>query len=127
MTHLRCLIEWGAAAERRPDSADLLRQHDNEALPGCGAGRVSGFATFEWLGTSGWRVSTPTTTMLVDPYLSRFDTGLAAARLDATTPLTLDTTAIDAALGAPGDGHGSVDCYHLGQAMGVPTGQLAVV
>lgn len=69
----------------------------------------TGFATFEWLGTSGWRIVTPTTTLLVDPYLSRFDTGLAAGRFNATTPLTLDTTAIDATLGAPGTDVGPVD------------------
>lgn len=74
-----------------------------------GAGRTRGFATFEWLGTSGWRVSTPTTTLLVDPYLSRFDTGLAAGRFDPATPITLDPSAIDAALGAPDDDAGSVD------------------
>lgn len=73
------------------------------------AGRPSGFATFEWLGTSGWRVRTPTTTLLLDPYLSRFDTGLAAGRFDASTPLTLDTVAIDAALGPPGSATGAVD------------------
>ncbi|MEJ7634885.1 MBL fold metallo-hydrolase [Aeromicrobium sp.] len=68
-----------------------------------------GSATFEWLGNAGWRVSTPTTTMLVDPYLSRFDTGLAAGAFRATTPITLDTTAIDEVLGAPGTGGASVD------------------
>lgn len=71
--------------------------------------KSTGFATFEWLGTSGWRIVTPTSTLLVDPYLTRFDTGLAAGRFNATTPLTLDTTAIDAALGAPGTDRGSVD------------------
>jgi L-ascorbate metabolism protein UlaG (beta-lactamase superfamily) len=118
----------------------------------------SGFATFEWLGTSGWRVRTPTTTLLVDPYLSRFDTGLAAGNFDPTTPLTLDTAAIDTALGAPGSAEGAVDAvlvththwdhfadvphiaatraamafttlsgYYLGQSMGLPARQAAVV
>lgn len=119
---------------------------------------AAGFATFEWLGNAGWRISTPRTTMLLDPYLSRFDTGLAAGAFKATTPITLDTAAIDSALGAPGKGRGSVDAilvththwdhfadvphiamtrgatvytslsgYHLGQAMGLPASQLAVV
>ena len=79
------------------------------ASAGRGRRMRTGFATFEWLGTSGWRIVTPTTTLLVDPYLSRFETGLAAGRFNATTPLTLDTTAIDAALGAPGTDRGSVD------------------
>jgi L-ascorbate metabolism protein UlaG (beta-lactamase superfamily) len=47
---------------------------------------------------------------LVDPYLSRFYTGLAAGKFNAATPLTLDSAAIDAALGAPGSGRpGPVD------------------
>jgi L-ascorbate metabolism protein UlaG (beta-lactamase superfamily) len=71
--------------------------------------KPSGFASFEWLGTSGWRVRTPTTTLLVDPYLSRFDTGLAAGNFDITTPLTLDTDAIDTALGPAESSGGAVD------------------
>ena len=125
--------------------------------------RSTGFAKFQWLGTAGWRVDTATTTVLVDPYLSRFDTGLAAGRFDSATPLKLDSTAIDSALGAPGTEGASVDAifvththwdhfadvphiakargrgdletmvyatlsgYHLGQAMGLPSSQLAVV
>jgi L-ascorbate metabolism protein UlaG (beta-lactamase superfamily) len=123
------------------------------------AGRhPSRFATFQWLGTAGWRVSTPTTTLLVDPYLSRFRTGLAAGAFNASTPITLDTGAIDATLGTPGDERGTVDAIlvththwdhfadvphiamsreatvyttlsgcQLGQAMGLPGPQLAVV
>lgn len=68
-----------------------------------------GFATFEWLGTAGWRVRTSTSTLLVDPYLSRFDTGLAAGRFDASTPLVVDTGRIDDALGAPGTPDGAAD------------------
>ena len=33
-------------------------------------------ATFRWLGTSGWRIDIGETTLLIDPYLSRFKTGL---------------------------------------------------
>lgn len=71
--------------------------------------RPAGFATFEWLGTAGWRVRTPTTTLLIDPYLSRFDTGLAAGRFDASTRLVVDADAIDAALGGAGSEDGAVD------------------
>ncbi len=70
--------------------------------------RGSGFAAFEWLGNAGWRISTPTTTLLLDPYLSRFDTGLAAGAFNETTPLTLDPSAITSALGSPGDGRPAV-------------------
>ncbi|TDE91599.1 MBL fold metallo-hydrolase [Occultella glacieicola] len=68
-----------------------------------------GFARFEWLGTAGWRVRTPTTTLLVDPYLSRFDVGLAAGRFEKEAPLTLDEAAVDAVLGTAGSAAGAVD------------------
>ena len=67
-----------------------------------------GFAEFRWLGTAGWDVRTPTTRLLVDPYLSRFPTGLAAGRFDTTTPLRLDEDAVAAALGPPGTGASAV-------------------
>ncbi|MFD7307962.1 MBL fold metallo-hydrolase [Promicromonospora sp. NPDC059942] len=69
----------------------------------------AGFATFAWLGTSGWRIRTPTTTVLLDPYVTRFDTGLAAGKFSATTRLRVDAAALDAALGAPGTAEGAVD------------------
>ncbi|CAM3753220.1 MBL fold metallo-hydrolase [Nocardiopsis gilva] len=52
-------------------------------------------ATFSWLGTSGWRVDIGDSTLLVDPYVSRFDTGLAEGEFDPTTELTVDTDAVD--------------------------------
>lgn len=122
------------------------------------SGSGAGFATFEWLGNAGWRVTTPTTTLLIDPYLSRFDTGLAAGAFDSATQIKLDPTAIEAVLGTPRPGrtsphailvththwdhfadvphiaktHGAtvfttLTGYHLGQAMGLPAAQLAVV
>jgi len=69
----------------------------------------TGFASFAWLGTSGWRVRTPTTTVLVDPYVTRFDTGLAAGAFTPTTRLRVDTAALDDALGAPRSADGVVD------------------
>lgn len=69
----------------------------------------TGFATFAWLGTSGWRIRTPATTVLLDPYVTRFDTGLAAGKFNATTRLRVDAAALDAALGAPGTADGAVD------------------
>lgn len=68
----------------------------------------AGFASFAWLGTSGWRIRTPTTTVLLDPYVTRFDTGLAAGKFSATTRLRVDPAALDAALGAPGTPEGAV-------------------
>ncbi|MFI8523765.1 MBL fold metallo-hydrolase [Promicromonospora sukumoe] len=69
----------------------------------------TGFATFSWLGTSGWKIRTPTTTVLLDPYVTRFDTGLAKGAFDATTRLRVDAAALDRALGAPGTADGAVD------------------
>jgi L-ascorbate metabolism protein UlaG (beta-lactamase superfamily) len=93
------------------------------------------FAAFRWLGTSGWHVRTPTTTLLVDPYLSRFDTGLAAGRFSVTTPLRVDPDAIDAALGAPGGEDGDVDAVlvththwdHFGDVPHIATTRGAMV
>lgn len=73
------------------------------------AGAPTGFATFAWLGTSGWKIRTPTTTVLLDPYVTRFDTGLAAGAFRATARLRVDAAALDAALGAAGTADGAVD------------------
>ncbi len=48
-----------------------------------------------WLGTAGWRVEAAGRVVLVDPYLTRFDTGLAAGRFDPATPLRTDPSAVD--------------------------------
>lgn len=79
------------------------------ATPARQAPAAAGFASFAWLGTSGWRIRTPTTTVLLDPYVTRFDTGLAAGKFSATTRLRVDPAALDAALGAPGTPEGAVD------------------
>lgn len=88
---------------------------DRTANPAAGATATqpasgpTGFASFAWLGTSGWQIRTPTTTVLLDPYVTRFDTGLAAGKFSATTRLRVDAAALDAALGAPGTPEGTVD------------------
>ncbi|GAA0463980.1 hypothetical protein Aca07nite_60310 [Actinoplanes capillaceus] len=109
-------------------------------------------ATFRWLGTSGWHIDVAGRTVLVDPYLSRFPTGLSTGGFDPATPLRVDTDAIAAArLGTPetilvththwdhfndvphlatSSGArvlGTLTAYHLGLALGVPAGQLSPV
>jgi L-ascorbate metabolism protein UlaG (beta-lactamase superfamily) len=79
------------------------------ATPTWRAPAPAGFASLAWLGTSGWRIRTPTTTVLLDPYVTRFDTGLATGRFSATTRLSVDPDALDTALGAPGTPEGAVD------------------
>jgi L-ascorbate metabolism protein UlaG (beta-lactamase superfamily) len=53
--------------------------------------------SFRWLGVSGWRIDLPERSVLVDPYLSRFDTGLfdPDRDFDSRTRLTVDTAVVD--------------------------------
>jgi L-ascorbate metabolism protein UlaG (beta-lactamase superfamily) len=111
----------------------------------------SGGATFRWLGTSGWRVDIGTKTLLVDPYLSRFKTGLFEPPFNQDTELTVDTTRIADHPGTPqtilvththwdhfndvphiaGQSgarvFGTLTAYQLGLAYGLPTSRLAPV
>ncbi|BCL17311.1 MBL fold metallo-hydrolase [Micromonospora sagamiensis] len=108
-------------------------------------------ATFRWLGTSGWRIDIGTTTVLVDPYLSRFHTGLFDGAFDPATELTVDTARIADIPGTPrtilvththwdhfndvphiagrsgARMFGTLTAYHLGMAYGLPTSQLSPV
>ncbi|MFC8599752.1 MBL fold metallo-hydrolase [Isoptericola sp. NPDC057191] len=127
------------------------------ALAASRATGVGGFATFRWLGVAGWQVRSPRTRLLVDPYLTRFDTGLAKGRFVPSTGLTVDPTAVDAALG-PADASDPVTAtlvththwdhfgdvphiaatrggtvfttltgYHLAQSLGTAAAQVAVL
>lgn len=104
--------------------------------------------TFRWLGTSGWRIDIGATTILVDPYLSRFPVGRPA---DPETPLTVDPVRIAGHPGKPrtilvththwdhyndvphiarqsgARVFGTLTAYHLGLAHGLPTAQLSPV
>nr|AEE65458.1 beta-lactamase domain protein [uncultured bacterium BAC AB649/1850] len=108
-------------------------------------------ATFRWLGTSGWRITIGSRTVLVDPYLTRFPTGLFTGAFDPRTPLRVDPAAIAAQAGRPESvwvththwDHfndvphvatttgarvfGTLTAYHLGLAAGVPAAQLSPV
>ncbi len=127
------------------------------AIPGAGAtrpgerwSRRAGLSC-RWLGTSGWWVETGKRTVLVDPYLSRFPTGLAAGRFDPATRLQVDADAIARSVGAPetvlvththwdhfndvpqiANTYGSrvigtSTAYNLALSFGVPAGQLIPV
>jgi L-ascorbate metabolism protein UlaG (beta-lactamase superfamily) len=63
--------------------------------------RQGSAATFRWFGTSGWRIDVGSRTLLVDPYLSRFRTGLAEGKFDPGTRLTVDTAVVDQHVGKP--------------------------
>ncbi|GGP68768.1 MBL fold metallo-hydrolase [Saccharothrix coeruleofusca] len=114
-------------------------------------GRGGSTATFRWLGTAGWRVDIGAKTVLVDPYLSRFDTGLFKPPFNPATGLTVDAERIAEHAGTPetilvththwdhyndvphiarrsgARVFGTLTAYHLGLAHGLPTGQLSPV
>lgn len=115
-----------------------------------GPGR-SGAVSFRWWGTSGWRIDIGKRTVLVDPYLSRYDTGLFKGAFNENTLLKVDSTVIDPLVdraenilvththwdhfndvphiaGRTGARVvGTLTAYHLGLAYGLPSGQLAPV
>jgi L-ascorbate metabolism protein UlaG (beta-lactamase superfamily) len=108
-------------------------------------------ATFSWLGTAGWRIDVGARTLLVDPYLSRFKTGLFEPPFDPATALTVDQARIADHPGKPetilvththwdhfndvpyiatrsgARVFGTLTAYHLGLAYGLPPAQLSPV
>ncbi|WP_346536230.1 MBL fold metallo-hydrolase [Micromonospora sp. DPT] len=110
-----------------------------------------GAVSFRWWGTSGWRIDIGDRTVLVDPYLSRYDTGLFRGAFDPATPLTVDTAVVDSLVDrattvlvththwdhyndvphiAEKTGarvFGTLTAYHLGLAYGLPASQLSPV
>ncbi|MFC5291129.1 MBL fold metallo-hydrolase [Actinokineospora guangxiensis] len=117
---------------------------------GSTGGRTGG-AVFRWLGCAGWRVDIGATTVLVDPFLSRFSTGLFSPPFNPATPLTVDEERIADLPGDPASilvththwDHfadvphlaaasgarvfGTLTTYHVGQAFGLPEAQLSPV
>ncbi|MGC4771887.1 MBL fold metallo-hydrolase [Micromonospora sp. DT44] len=110
-----------------------------------------GAVSFRWWGTAGWRIDIADRTILVDPFLSRIDTGLFAGAFKTDTPLTVRTDVIDQRVekattvlvththwdhfmdvpyiaGRTGARvFGTLTAYHLGLAYGVPSAQLSAV
>jgi L-ascorbate metabolism protein UlaG (beta-lactamase superfamily) len=102
--------------------------------------KIQNRAEFRWLGTAGWRIDVAGHTVLIDPYLSRYDTG----GFNPQTPLTVDEEAVAAHAGHPETilvththwDHfndvphlarttgarvlGTLTAYHLGVAEGIP-------
>ncbi len=108
--------------------------------------------TFRWFGTCGWRIDTVGRTVLFDPYLSRFPTGLFTGDFDPGTALTTDERVVRRHIGDPElilVSHSHWDhiadvpyiariapearivatetSYHLLQAFGVDKGRISVV
>ncbi|MBG0569293.1 MBL fold metallo-hydrolase [Actinoplanes aureus] len=108
-------------------------------------------ATFRWLGTAGWRIDIGPKTVLVDPYLSRFHTGLFDGVFNPAAALRVDAGRVDEHAGSPqtilvththwdhfndvphiagrtgARVFGTLTAYHLGLALGLPAGQLSPV
>ncbi|WP_320065015.1 MBL fold metallo-hydrolase [Micromonospora sp. RTGN7] len=115
------------------------------------ARRRTAAVSFRWWGTSGWRIDIGDRTVLVDPYLSRYDTGLFTGNFNDKTPLTVAEDVLDRYVDrastilvththwdhfndvpriAQRTGarvFGTLTAYHLGLACGVPAGQLSPV
>lgn len=54
-----------------------------------------------WLGNAGWHIQAGASEVLVDPFVSRFDTGLGAGAFNPSTPLRVDRDAVDRSVGSP--------------------------
>lgn len=85
----------GCSGERRKSSDDAPRARSTRWSGHSGTSGVK----LRWLGANAWDISFGDTTILVDPWLTRFPTGTftpSGARAD--TPLRTDSAAVDAYL-----------------------------
>ncbi|WP_406037245.1 MBL fold metallo-hydrolase [Micromonospora sp. NBC_00898] len=141
----------GAAALTAPAQAAAAAAAPAAAPAAATGSRRSGAVSFRWWGTSGWRIDIGDRTVLVDPYLSRFSTGLFSGAYNPETPLQVRTDVIGAHVdraenvlvththwdhfndvpyiaGRTGARvFGTLTAYHLGLAYGVPAKQLSPV
>ncbi|OEJ62430.1 MBL fold metallo-hydrolase [Streptomyces agglomeratus] len=62
---------------------------------------AAGSASFRWLGTSGWRIDVDGRTVLFDPYLTRFKTGLFDGGFKPGTKLRSDPGLVREHIGHP--------------------------
>ncbi|MGN9764382.1 MBL fold metallo-hydrolase [Micromonospora sp. SD12] len=114
-------------------------------------GRRRGPVSFRWWGTSAWRIDIGDRTVLVDPFLSRIDTGLFKGAFDQATELKVRADVVDSLVdraetvlvththwdhymdtphivGRTGARViGTLTAYHLGLAYGLPSGRLSPV
>ncbi|MFF0073223.1 MBL fold metallo-hydrolase [Streptomyces sp. NPDC005494] len=121
--------------------------------PGAAANGTSsaGSASFRWLGTSGWRIDIDGRTILFDPYITRFKTGLFCGEFKSGTKLKSDPELIKDHIDHPevvlvSHSHwdhisdvpyiakstgariiGTETTFHLLVAFGVDPGQISVV
>lgn len=139
----------GAASPLIPATAGTASAA--EADDSRSSGSAAGSTSFRWLGTAGWRIDVGDRTVLFDPYLTRFTTGLYEGTFDPRTPLQTRPEVVDAHIGRPGlvlvsHSHwdhladvphiakttgarvvGTETTYHLLVALGVDPAQISVV
>ncbi|MBN0048430.1 MBL fold metallo-hydrolase [Streptomyces actuosus] len=137
----------GAASPLIPATTAAASAEDG----GRRGGPAAGSASFRWLGTAGWRIDVGDRTVLFDPYLTRFPTGLFDGAFDPRTPLRTRPEIVDAHIGRPelvlvSHSHwdhladvphiarttgarviGTETTYHLLVSLGVDAGQISVV
>jgi L-ascorbate metabolism protein UlaG (beta-lactamase superfamily) len=133
-----------------PATATAAASTSTTATPSASAS-ASASASLRWLGTSGWRIDVDDRTVLFDPYLTRFKTGLFDGAFRADTELSTDPELVREHIGAPelvlvSHSHwdhiadvpyiakstgarvvGTETTYHLLVAFGVDPGQISVV
>ncbi|MFE4915183.1 MBL fold metallo-hydrolase [Streptomyces sp. NPDC056652] len=119
--------------------------------PPSGTSGTAGSVSWRWLGTSGWRMDLDGRTVLFDPYVTRFSTGLFDGAFDPATELETDEGLVDRHAGRPevilvSHSHwdhlndvpylakttgarvvGTETTYHLLCSLGVDPAQLSVV
>ncbi|WNM33552.1 MBL fold metallo-hydrolase [Streptomyces sp. Li-HN-5-11] len=137
----------GAASPLIPATAATASAQDRSR----GSGQAARSVSFRWLGTAGWRIDVGDRTVLFDPYLTRFSTGLYENAFDPHTPLQSRPEVVDAHIGRPelvlvSHSHwdhladvphiarktgarvvGTLTTYHLLVALGVDAAQISVV
>ncbi|MFD7772337.1 MBL fold metallo-hydrolase [Streptomyces sp. NPDC059787] len=141
----------GAASPLIPATAATAATASATAGRDEGGDRAARSVSFRWLGTAGWRIDVGDRTVLFDPYLTRFRTGLFDGGFDSQTRLETDPAVVDEHIGRPelvlvshshwdhlGDVPyiarttgarviGTETTYHLLTALGVDPGQISVV
>ncbi|GGY48224.1 MBL fold metallo-hydrolase [Streptomyces anulatus] len=135
----------GAAAPLLAATVDATATAAQRGAPAAGS------ASFRWLGTSGWRIDVGGRTVLFDPYITRFRTGLFDGGLEPGTKLRSDPGLVREHVGRPeivlvSHAHwdhiadvphiakstgarvvGTETTFHLLVAFGVDPGQISVV
>ncbi|MFF3320527.1 MBL fold metallo-hydrolase [Streptomyces sp. NPDC003035] len=78
----------GAALPLLPAAAHAQTRNPGPSpVPGSRPSPDHGSASLRWLGTSGWRIDVGDRTVLFDPYLTRFRTGLFEKAFDPATKI----------------------------------------